>query len=117
MSARLRQYEVENNPETKPAREHWEKASAGAETDEERQEWARLKGLVESGGAMEYWDQARPILERRLETIQESFGDQIEQQAAVVDATKALADEVEAVSDLQVTESPTEADNEHEENQ
>lgn len=103
MAERLRQYDVENNPETESAREHWEKASAAVETEEERQEWARLKGLIEGGGAMDYWDQVAPIMQARLETIQAAIVEQAGRQAPLAEEAAALADKQKASEELQVT--------------
>lgn len=116
MEEKKRRHELESAPEFAQALAHWESASANAESEEEREEWARLKGLIEGGGALDYWGQAHPILERRLAKIQESFGNQIERQSEIVNETKALADEVEAVAELQVSPVELQADaNEEEE--
>lgn len=104
MADKLRQYEVENNPETKPAREHWQKASAGAETDTERREWALLHGLIDGGAANRYWELAQPILERRLQSIEKKIVEHAGRQAPLAEEGKALATALEDTSALQVTE-------------
>lgn len=70
MESKLRRYEAENNPETKPAFEHWERASASAETNEEKEQWARLKGLIDAGSADSYWDEVAPVMKAQLDKIQ-----------------------------------------------
>ena len=107
MADKLREFEVMNNSETKPAREHWEKANAAAESPEEKREWARLKGLIDGGGANQYWQQCQPLIEKRLAAIQQRMDEQIGKQAIVVGESKALAVELESVSELQIqTETP-----------
>lgn len=109
MADKLRKYEAANNPETKPARNHWEKASAGAESEEEKREWARLHFLIEGGAANRYWSEVAPIMQARLHKMQKSWDEQIGKQAAIVGETKAMANELAQVEVLQVK--PAESDN------
>ncbi len=102
MEGRKRQYELENQPEYAKALAHWERAHVAAKTEQEKEEWARLKGVIEGGGAMSYWDQVAPIMAARLAEAQERWNGQVAKQAAIVGETKALAAEVEAVNELQV---------------
>ena len=97
MAEKMRRYKVESNPETAKAREHLESASAGADPDEQR-EFARLRGLIEAGQAGAYWDEVRPILEARLNRIQERVqaGEAtLAEQEAAFQATKTEAEEIE----------------------
>ena len=103
MADKLRQYEVENNPETKPALEHWERANVSAETEEQKQEWARLKGLIDSGHASLYWDEVAPIMQSRLTEMENCWEKQVENQAIAIEDTKAMAGEMERFRELQVT--------------
>ena len=60
---------------------------------------------------MSYWDEVAPIMQARLAKLQEQWDGQIAKQAATVAESKALAAEVEAVSELQVKteEAPVES--------
>jgi len=110
MAEKLRRYEVENNPETKPAREHWQSASADAETAEERIEWARLKGLVEAGAANRYWTEVQPIMQRRLERLEARIAEHAAKQAPLAEQAKVLAEQYEAASALTVDLSEDQAE-------
>jgi hypothetical protein len=107
MADKLREFEVENNPETKPAREHWQKASAAADTDEERREWARLKGLIDGGAAGTYWQEAQPILERRLTLIGEKIVEHAGRQAPLDEEGRVLNSALEDAGALQVKDETT----------
>ncbi len=102
MADKLRRYEVETNPETKPAREHWERASASAETDEERQQWARLRGLIDGGGAAAYWDQVSPIMQARLQKAKQNWDGQISEQAVTMAKSRAMSEQLAEIEELQV---------------
>ena len=105
MAEKARRHAVESNPETVKAREHHLSASAGAETHEEKQEWARLSGLIEAGAANDYWNQAAPLMSARLAKLQERVSAEqaasLNQEAAEQAASEALADAMQIVKDAQ----------------
>ena len=70
MEDKARRFEVESNPETAKAREHLLALGPGAD-EAESHELARLAGLVEGGGAAEYWAQVAPLTQARLAKVQE----------------------------------------------
>lgn len=103
MEERRKRHELESAPEYAKAIAHWESASANAESEEERQEWARLKGLIEGGGAMDYWGQVSPIIQARLERVQAAVVEQAGRQAPMATEAKELAEKQKATEELQVT--------------
>lgn len=102
MAERKKRHEVESSSEHAQALAHWERGHVAAESDEERQEWARLKSIVDAY-PNDYWHEVAPIMQGRLQKLQERWNEQLAKQAAVVEESKAVAAEVEAVSELQVT--------------
>ena len=59
MEEKQKRHELESAPEYAKALAHWERASTDADADEQ-QELARLKGLIDGGGAAHYWDEVAP---------------------------------------------------------
>ena len=111
MADKLRRHEVESNPETQPAREHWEKASAGAETNEEREVFARLRGLIDGGAAASYWGQVAPIMQARLQKVQAAVIEQAAKVGPMAEEARVLAEQERATEELQVKqEAPVESD-------
>jgi hypothetical protein len=104
MAEKLRRYELESAPEYARALAHWERASTGAESEQERQEFARLKGLIDGGGALTYWDQVAPLMRARLEKMQAAVVAHAAKQAPLADEAKALAEMEKATEELQVEE-------------
>jgi hypothetical protein len=111
MEGKLRQFEIESNPETSLARQHWETASAGADSEQERQEWARLKGRIDGGAASSYWDEARAILDARLARIREKIVTQAAKQAPLAMEAKELAAQQKATEALAKEIVPVESPN------
>jgi len=102
MVEKLRRYEVENNPQTKPAREHWQGASADAETPQEKVEWSRLRGLIEGGAVNRYWTEVQPIMERRLQKLEARIAEHAARQAPMIQEATALAEKRKTTEALQV---------------
>ena len=75
MEEKQKRHELESAPEYAKALAHWERASANADA-EERQEFARLRGLIDGGGAAHYWDQVMPLMQARLTKVQAAIIEQ-----------------------------------------
>lgn len=94
MADKARRHAVEN-PETVKAREHLATASAAAATLEERNEWGRLSGLIDSGQADAYWDGAAALVAARLSRLQARQAEEADRKAAqdaAYDAARAAVD-------------------------
>lgn len=107
LAERKRQYEIDNDPEVQKARTHLESVQAGIETEEERNEFARLSGLLAAGQSGQYWTDVAPICQLRLRKMQERWDEQIAAQAVTVAETKAMAEQLATMEELQVKQEET----------
>ena len=99
MAERARRHAVETNPETIKAREHLATVSQGAD-DAERLELARLRGLIEAGGAADYWAQVQPLTQARLARLQERVAAETANRAEHDAEWEALQAELKAAEGL-----------------
>jgi len=100
MAEKARRHQLENSPEYSRALDHWQRASQGAESVEEQAAFAKLKGLIESGGAANYWAECQQLLEDRLRRIQAKMSDHSGRQAPLDLEAKNLAAEELAAEKL-----------------
>jgi hypothetical protein len=100
MTERARRHAVESNPETAKAREHLATASAAADTPEERNEWARLAGLIDGGQADAYWDGAAALVSARLSRLQSRQAEEADKKAAQDAAYDAARADVDGAAGL-----------------
>lgn len=103
MAEQWKRHELESAPEYARALAHWDRASMNAESEAERQQFARLKGIID-GSPNQYWDEVAPIMQARYERAKSQLDEQIGKQAIVVGESKAMAEALEAVSELQIQE-------------
>ena len=106
MEEKARRHDLESAPEYAKALGHWDRASAAAENDEERQEWSRLKGLIEGGGASQYWDEVAPIMQGRLQKVRADAIANAAKQWPLDEEAAAIAEKEKATAELQVKEEP-----------
>jgi hypothetical protein len=93
-------FELESSPEYAKALDHWQRASERAETPAEKAEWAKLKGFIEAGAFVAYYDGCAPIVQARLAKLQEGWDSQLNRQSEIVNETKALSEEIVEAEDL-----------------
>ena len=103
MAEKKKRYDLETAPEYARALAHWERASMNADT-EEQTELARLKGLIDGGGANEYWDQVAPLMQSRLHKVQSAVIEHAARQEPLAQEAAALADKQKIAEELQVKE-------------
>ena len=108
MAEKKRRFELENAPEYQRAMDHLERVQQNA-TPEESETLARLRGVLDAGDTAGYWQHVAPITENRRARVLERWNGQIAKQASVVEESKALAAEVEAVSALANEAAPVES--------
>ena len=109
MAEKKRRYELESNSEYARALGHLERASQGAESVQEREAFARLRGLIEGGDFGGYWRDCQPIMEARLLRIREQVVEQAAQQAPLAEKAKILAEQQKATEELEREAAPDES--------
>lgn len=118
MAEKKKRHEVESHSEYARALGHFERASQGAESEQEREGFARLHGLIEGGDFAGYWRDCQPLMEQRLQRIREQVVEQAARQAPLAEEARELAAEQRAAEELQVKEeAPVESGEPTEENQ
>jgi hypothetical protein len=101
MEEKKRQYEIESNPETVKAREHWLIAAENCE-DGERTEFARLRGLIEGGGASQYWKEVSTLIENRRTRISAAIEADKAEHAIADEKQRGLQAQLETIDKLTV---------------
>jgi hypothetical protein len=107
MAEKQKRQELESAPEYARALAHWDRVSMDADADEAI-ELARLKGVIEGGGANRYWQEVHPLTETRLEKARAAVVENARRQARTAVDAVALTAKQKAIEELQVPqEEPT----------
>ena len=102
MEEKQQEHKRQTDPERLRALEHFNKLADGAE---DPTVLARLRAIIDSGSAAQYWSEVSPILEQRLVGIQERLAKSTaEQTFSATEATEARAEAAEAQELLTATD-------------
>ena len=98
MAEKNRRYQLESSSEYARAADHLERISRDADPTE-LTTLAKLKGVIEAGGFSDYWEQCRPLMEQRLQRVQQQLADHAARQAPMDQQARTLAQREKAAAE------------------